>query len=193
VCRESSPSSSQDPTSDPASHILILLVTRDDIAANVPSAYQVLFDPDLGGHKCVNGPHTRFTNLHVPHTNLLAPPGQGAQVVEKTFGMSAAMVGAMCVGVMRAAFEAALAFCKTDTRGGTVPIVQHQSVSDRLVDVKMKIEAARALTWKAMSVLECGDEEVSWEQRLEIALEAKVWCSEQVVGVVETCMGIVGM
>ena len=34
---------------------------------------------------------------------------------------------------------------------------------------------------------------VRWEQRLEIALEAKVWCSEQVVGVVEMCLGVVGM
>ena len=56
------------------------------------------------------------------------------------------------------------------------------SVSDRLVDVKMKIEAVRALRWEAISVLESTDARVGWEQRLEIALEAKVWCSEQVVG-----------
>jgi len=99
----------------------------------------------------------------------------------------------MCVGVMRHAFEAALTFCKTDTRGGTGPIIRHQSVSDRLIDVKMKIEAARALTWNAMSVSESTDESVRWEQRLEIALEAKVWCSEQVVGGMEMCMGVVGM
>jgi alkylation response protein AidB-like acyl-CoA dehydrogenase len=106
--------------------------------------------------------------------------------------MSAALVAVMSVGVMRHAFEAALAFCKSDSRGGKVPIIQHQSVADRLVDVKMRIEAARALAWKAMCVLESKDEGVSWEQRLEIALEAKVWCSEQVVGAVETCMGVVG-
>jgi alkylation response protein AidB-like acyl-CoA dehydrogenase len=193
VCRESKPDTPQDPASDPKSHILILLITREDIANNDASAYQILSDPELGGHKSVNGPHTRFTNLRIPHANLLAPPGQGAQVVEQTFGMSAAMVGAMCVGVMRHAFEAALDFCRTETRGGTVPIIKHQSVSDRLIDVKMKIEAARALTWKAMSGLESTDGKVTWEQRLEVALEAKIWCSEQVVGVVETCMGVVGM
>ncbi|KAF2819674.1 hypothetical protein CC86DRAFT_398363 [Ophiobolus disseminans] len=193
VCREGRPNEPQDTESDPASHILILLVTHEDIANNDASAYQILSDPELGGHRSVNFPHSRFTNLRVPHTNLLAPPRQGAQVVEKTFGMSAAIVGAMCVGVMRHAFEAALAFCKNDPRGGTGPIIQHQSVSDRLIDIKMKIEAARALTWKAMSVLESKDETISWEQRLEIALEVKVWCSEQVVGVVEMCMGVVGM
>ncbi|KAF2027277.1 acyl-CoA dehydrogenase NM domain-like protein [Setomelanomma holmii] len=162
------------------------------IDKNDPAAYQVLSDPELGGHRSVNGPHSRFTDLRVPHANLLTPPEQGAQVVARTFGMSAAMVGAMSGGVMRHAFEFALSFCKTDARGGTLPIIQYSRVSDRLIDVKMKIEAARALTWKAMSVLE-SKECISWEQQLEIALEAKVWCSEQVVGVVETCMGVVGM
>lgn len=107
--------------------------------------------------------------------------------------MSAAIVGAMAVGIMRHAFEAALHFCKTDTRGGMKPIIEHHSVSDRLMDVKMKVDAARALTWKAMSVLESRDEGITWEERLEGALEAKIWCTEQVVGVVETCMGVVGM
>lgn len=175
------------------SNILILLITRDDIANNSSSAFQVLADPELGGHKSVNGPHLRFTNLRLPAANLLAPPGEGAQVVEKTFGMSAAIVGAMCVGVMRHAFEAALTFCKNETRGGSVPIIERQSVSDGLIDAKMQIEAARALTWKAMCVLESNNDLLNWEQRLEIALEAKVWCSDVAPKVVMDCMGVVGM
>jgi alkylation response protein AidB-like acyl-CoA dehydrogenase len=141
----------------------------------------------------VNGPHSRFTNFRVPAANVLAKPGEGAQIVEQTFGMSAAIVGAMCVGVMRHAFEAALAFCKEDYRGGKVPVLEHQSVSDRLIDAKMKIEAARALVWKAMCVLESKDEKVGWQAKLEIALEAKIWCSEQVTQVVLGCMSVVGM
>ena len=107
--------------------------------------------------------------------------------------MSAAIVGAMCVGVMRHAFEAALAFCKNDDRGGAVPIIKHQAVSDRLISAKCQIEAARALTWKAMSVLESKEESVSWEQRLEIALETKIWCGDQAPKVVLECMNVVGM
>ncbi|KAL6167804.1 hypothetical protein ACJQWK_07204 [Exserohilum turcicum] len=192
VCRHSQPNVPQDAACDPVSNILILLVTRADIANNTPDAYRVLSDPELGGHKSVNGPHSRFTQFKVPAANLLAEPGTGAQVVEQTFGMSAAIVGAMCIGVMRHAFEAALAFCKNEFRGGKVAVLQHQSVSDRLIDAKMKIEAARALTWKAMSVLE-SKESVPWEQRLEIALEAKIWCTEQVTKVVLECMSVVGM
>jgi alkylation response protein AidB-like acyl-CoA dehydrogenase len=74
-----------------------------------------------------------------------------------------------------------------------MPIIEHQSVSDRLIDVKMKIEAARAVTWRAMSVLESKEEGIGWDARLEVACEAKVWCSELVGGVVEGCMSVVGM
>ena len=171
----------------------MLVIAREDIANNAPGAFEVLSDPELGGHKSTSGPHTRFTKLRVPAANLLAKPGDGAQLVEKTFGMSAAIVGAMCVGIMRHAFEAALSFCKTNSCGGSEPIIEKQSVADRLIDVKMKIEAARALTWKAMCVLESQEETLGWEQRLEIALEAKVWCSDMAPKAVIECMSVVGM
>jgi alkylation response protein AidB-like acyl-CoA dehydrogenase len=94
---------------------------------------------------------------------------------------------------MRHAFDAALSFCRSDMRGGTKRIIEHQSVSDGLIDVRMTIEAARAVTWRAMSVLEHKNENVGWDARLEAAVGCKVWCSSQVVGVVEKCMGVVGM
>jgi alkylation response protein AidB-like acyl-CoA dehydrogenase len=193
VCRQGRPASRQETAADPSSHILMLIITREDIANNEPGAYEVLSDPELGGHKSTSGPHTRFTNLRVPAANLLSEPGEGAELVEKTFGMSAAIVGAMCVGIMRHAFEVALLFCKSNACGGTEPIIEKQSVADRLIDVKMKIEAARALTWKAMCVLESQEQSLGWEQRLEIALEAKVWCSDIASKAVIECMSVVGI
>ncbi|KAH6613821.1 putative electron transport oxidoreductase [Boeremia exigua] len=193
VCRQGRPNEPQNPAVNPSSNILMLAITREDIANNAPGAYEVLSDPELGGHKSTSGPHTRFTHLRVPAANLLAKPGEGAQLVEKTFGMSAAIVGAMCVGIMRDAFEVALSFCKTNSCGGTEPIIGKQSVADRLIDIKMKIEAARALTWKAMCVLESKEEALGWEQRLEITLQAKVWCSDMAPKAVIECMSVVGM
>lgn len=193
VCRQGRPDDLQETAGDPCSRILILIITREDIANNEPGAYEVLSDPELGGHKSTSGPHTRFTNVRVPAANLLSEPGEGAAVVEKTFGISAAIVGAMCVGIMRHAFEAALSFCKSNACGGTEPIIEKQSVADRLIDVKMQIEAARALTWKAMCVLDSEEQALEWEQRLEIALEAKVMCSDIAPKAVIECMSVVGM
>jgi len=92
----------------------------------------------------------------------------------------------MSVGIMAAAFEAALEFAKTDTRGGENPILSRQSVSDLLMDVKMRIDAARFLTWKASSALDNG-------LGGELPLEAKIFCSDLAVKAIADCMSAVGM
>ncbi|KAK7535863.1 acyl-CoA dehydrogenase/oxidase [Phyllosticta citribraziliensis] len=196
VCRyvrddEDANAGPQDPDRDPADDVLILLVTPAVIAANPPDAYQVLDEPELAGFRSTSGPHSRFTGLRVPHANLLCPPGTGAQVVEQTFGTSAALVGAMGVGIMRAAFDAAIKFAKDDSRGGSVPILERQSVADLLMDVKMRTETSRLLTWKALHALEKGPGD--WKARLELALQAKIYSSEASVQSVVDAMKAVGI
>lgn len=96
------------------------------------------------------------------------------------------MVGAISVAVMAAAFEAALGFAKSDTRGGAEPIFGRQSVADLLMGVKMRIDASRFLTWKACHALDNG-------LGGELALEAKIYCSELAVKSVTDCAFAVGM
>lgn len=92
----------------------------------------------------------------------------------------------MSVAIMAAAFEAALDFSKTDTRGGAEPIFGRQSVADRLMNVKMRIDAARFFTWKACHALDNG-------LGRELAIEAKIYCTELAVQSVSDCMLVVGM
>lgn len=191
VCRYSEDGGPQDPDRDPAEDILLLMVTPEVIAANEPGAYQVLSEPELIGMPAASGPHSRFTNLRVPSANLLCPPGTGAQVVEQVFGLSAALVGAMGVGIMRATFEAALKYAKNNSRGGTVTILERQSVADLLIDIKMRIETSRLFTWKALHAIENGPGD--WNARLELALEAKIHSSEAAVQSVVDAMKAVGM
>ncbi|KAL4874318.1 acyl-CoA dehydrogenase/oxidase [Aspergillus karnatakaensis] len=163
--------------SHPRDLILVLLVTRKDIDRN-PGSFEVLKHIETVGHSAVSGPHVRYTNLRVPAKNLLCPPGEGAQVITRTFEMSAMLVGAMGVGIQRAIFDAALSFSQ-DTRGGTVPIAQRQAVGDLLVNIKMRTETSRYLTWKAAHSLAEGPGE--HESRREHALLAKVHCGEAAV------------
>lgn len=190
VCRHSPDGGAQDPSRDPREAILILMLTPEVIAQNPPSAYEILSEPELAGHIATSGPHTRFNNLRVPDANLLAAPGAGAALVEQTFASSAAIVGAMSVGIMRATFDAALKFAKNDARGGSVPILARQSVADLMMDVKMRADASRLMTWKALHCLQNGPG--GYSARLEMALEAKVFCSENAVKSVVDAMKAVG-
>ena len=190
VCRHA-PNLDKSTSADPRDSIMILLVTRQDIERNDPDAFKVVKHLDTAGHTAVSGPHIRYINLRVPAKNLLASPGKGATVVEHCFDASAALVGAMSVGIMRATFAAALKFTKEDSRGGSVPILARQSVADVMIDIKMRTEASRYLTWKACHCLENGPGE--YQDRRELVLEAKIFCSDNAVKCVVDAMKVVGM
>ncbi|KAL3470103.1 putative acyl-CoA dehydrogenase [Aspergillus californicus] len=164
--------------SKPEDLVMVLLLTREDIERNGAESFQVLKHIETAGHEAVSGPHIKYTNLRLPAKNLLCAPGTGAQIITSSFEISAMLVGAMGVGVQRAVFDAALAFSR-DTRRGTVPIGQRQSVADLLINIKLRTETSRYLTWKAAHCLTSGPGEHA--QRREHAILAKVHCSDAAV------------
>lgn len=143
------------------------------------------------GHIAASGPFTRYTNFKVPATDILSVRGQGASIIQRAFSMSAALAGAMAVGTMRAAFEAALKFAREDTRRGTVPVIERQSPADLLINAKLKIDTSRILVWKALDGVERGTGDDS--SRYEACLQAKVYCSDQAVSAVWDTMQVVGV
>ncbi|RDW60193.1 hypothetical protein BP5796_11799 [Coleophoma crateriformis] len=187
VCRILDPDDKAGDVDKARRQTAILIVTREDIAANDPAAFQVLSHPPTVGHTSVNGPHVRFSNLRVPAGNLLAPAGKGAEVVEMTFTASAALVGAMGVGIMRQAFERALEWSKAEKRGSHEVMIQKQSVADLLIKIKVRCEAARALTWKAALAL--GKTPFGGE----LAYEAKIFGSEGAVDCVMDAINLIGV
>ena len=170
---------------------MILLVTSADIQANEPDAFQVVRHISTAGHTSCSGPHVRYTKVSVPAANVLCPPGTGAAIVSASFDCSAILVGAMSVGIMRAAFDAALAFAKGDNRRGAVDLLSRQAFADLLSGIKMQTEACRALTWKAAHCLESGPGD--YDARRELALSAKIFCSDACTKVVMEAINAVGM
>lgn len=175
------------PSEDVRGQTAIIVVTRENIAANDPGAYTVLSHPETIGHTAVNGPHIRFKNLRVPKFNLLAPPGKGADVVEMTFTASANLVGAMGVGIMRQTFDRVLAWAKSNQRGSKEAMIHKQSVADLLIKIKIRCEAARALVWKAACCF--GTTRFG----AELCYEAKILGSESAVESVMDAINLVGV
>ncbi len=79
-----------------------------------------------------------------------AREGSGAkrQAAMKTFEVSRPTVGAQAIGIARAAYEYALDYAKQRVQFGR-PIVQNQAIAFTLADMKMEIDAARLLVWRA--------------------------------------------
>jgi len=98
------------------------------------------------------------------------------------------VAGIAAVGVMRTAFEFALEWAKTYTAGGEYPIIHHQNVGYMLCNMKMKIEAARYLSWRGGHYHDQFDCEGQ-----EIGALSKIYCGELSVEVISDAMKLVGI
>jgi acyl-CoA dehydrogenase len=70
------------------------------------------------------------------------------QAAMRTFEVSRPTVGAQALGIARAAYEYALAYAKERVQFGR-PIIENQAIAFTLADMKMEIDAARLLVWRA--------------------------------------------
>ncbi len=140
------------------------------------------------GHRAHLMPVFRMENLRSPKSNLIGVEGGGLQLAEAAFTGTAALVCVFGVALMRAAFDFALNFAKTERRGGLHPIIEHQAVGYALADAKTTIEAARSLAWRACHALDRQQECAA-----ELAIHAKLFGSEAAVRVITDLMRIVGV
>ncbi|MGD9532110.1 MAG: acyl-CoA dehydrogenase, partial [Pseudonocardia sp.] len=143
---------------------------------------------DLLGHRAHQIPVVTFRDVRVPRENVLGGEGAGREVVAMSFTPTAALVGVFGLAKMRAAFEFALEFARTQARGGTGPILDHQAVGYALADAKGAMEAVRSLSWRACHALDAGSPGAA-----ELALHAKIVGSETAVRVITDLMRVVGI
>lgn len=143
---------------------------------------------DTLGHSALSEPHVSFNEARVPAANLIGKPGDGDMICQRAFAWTGAIIGAACTGVLRAAFDYAYQFAKTEKRSGAVPIIEHPTVGYQLVDLKTRVETSRYLAWKACHYLDSTD-----YRGEEISVMAKIHCSESCVQGVYDAMRIVGI
>jgi len=70
------------------------------------------------------------------------------QAAMRTFELSRPTVGAQAVGIARAAYEYALDYAKERETWGR-KIIENQAIAFTLADMKLEIDAARLLVWRA--------------------------------------------
>src|ERR1700737_3268629 len=131
------------------------------------------------GHRAHLTPQFGFENVSAPRHNLLGDEGGGLALAAASFTGTAALVSIFGVALMRAAFDFALHFARTERRGGVHPIIEHQAVGYALADAKMTIEATRYLSWRACHAVDTQSPAAD-----ELAIQAKIYGSETAVRVI---------
>ncbi|MBS1879545.1 MAG: acyl-CoA dehydrogenase family protein [Actinobacteria bacterium] len=107
--------------------------------------------------------------------------GKG-QAAMQTFEASRPVVGAQALGIARAAYEYALGYAKEREQFGR-PIVENQSVAFTLADMKLEIDAARLLVWRAAWMGRTGHKFENAEGSMSKlkAGEVAVWATERAI------------
>jgi len=105
-----------------------------------------------------------------------------AQAALKTFETTRPSVGAMALGVARAAYDYALEYAREREQFGR-KIGDFQAVAFKLADMKCKIDAARLMVWRAAWMARNGKEFTSAEGSMAklMASEAAVRCTEEAI------------
>jgi acyl-CoA dehydrogenase len=110
----------------------------------------------------------------------------GSQAAMQTFESSRPTVGAMAVGIARAAYEVALDYSLERQQFGR-QIVENQAIAFTLADMKMEIDAARLLVWRASWMGRTGQRFANAEGSMSKlkAGEVAFWatqCAMQILG-----------
>ncbi|MGE5396430.1 MAG: acyl-CoA dehydrogenase family protein [Chitinophagales bacterium] len=102
------------------------------------------------GIRYANTSELILDGVEIPERNVIGgdKAGSGYLLLTQAFDRGRALVGAIAVGIARAAYEMALDFARERIQFGK-PIIEHQSVAFALADMATKIELARLITWKA--------------------------------------------
>lgn len=96
------------------------------------------------GIRASNTSEVIFDQVRIPEENRLGKEAGGFRAAMETFDLSRPMIGALAVGLARAALELALDYAKERVQFGK-PIAQQQAVQFMLADMAMQVEAARSL------------------------------------------------
>lgn len=141
---------------------------------------------DKMGQRALNQGSIIFKDVRIPKRYLLIDATVYAAVLQRTLTLANSAMGAIFTGVARAAYEEALAFCKSRVQGGK-PICEHQLVQKHLFEMFTKVETCRALSRAA--IIYCQDVD---PMRVEYAIAAKTYCTQTCLEVTNTALQLFG-
>jgi len=112
-----------------------------------------------------------LNNCVIPEANLLGQRGKGLAIALSNLEGGRIGIAAQALGIARAAFEAALGYARERVQFGQ-PIIEHQSIANKLADMHTQLNASRLLILHAARLKTAG------HPCLSEASQAKLFASE---------------
>ncbi|MEY2754787.1 MAG: hypothetical protein RJB65_1145 [Actinomycetota bacterium] len=130
----------------------------------------------------------RLDEVRVPDTHRLGDVGQGFAVAMHTLDRSRPTIGAQAVGVAQGALDYAIGYLKERRTFGR-PLADNQGLQWMVADAGMRIEAARALVYRACAMADEGDPQ---GELSTAGAMAKCFASDVAMQVTTDCVQFLG-
>jgi len=127
----------------------------------------------------------KITNVKIPKANLLGEAGKGFRYAMATLDSARIGVAAQGVGIAQRALDESISYAKKRQAFGQ-PIAKLQAIQWMIADMSVQLEAARCLTYKAVTLQDAGQ-----KFTLE-ASQAKLYASEAARFCIDRAMQIHG-
>jgi alkylation response protein AidB-like acyl-CoA dehydrogenase len=106
-------------------------------------------------------------NCVVPHDAVLGREGRGSTVFNAALEWERGAILAGVLGTMRRQLEACIAHAKGRKQFGQ-PIARFQSVSNRIVDMKLRLETSRFMVYRYAWATSHGDDAAAWSSMAKL-------------------------
>lgn len=127
-----------------------------------------------------------FQDCRVHKDNMLLREGMGFIAAMKTLDASRPSVAAQALGIAQGALECAIKYSRERRQFGK-PICAFQGVQFMLADMAMKVETARALTYRCARYMDTGAKDVS-----KLSAMAKCYASDAAMAVTTDAVQVLG-
>ncbi len=137
----------------------------------------------------IHGSPTReviLDHVRIPGDRLVGPVGSGFSTAMRTLDHTRITIGAQALGIAQGALDYAAEYSKERHQFGRA-IAEFQGVQFMIADMAMKVEAARALVYRAASMSERNDPELAF-----FGAAAKCFASDVAVAVTTDAVQILG-
>jgi alkylation response protein AidB-like acyl-CoA dehydrogenase len=147
--------------------------------------YQVGGVEQKMGQRASDTAQVFLKDCRIPADHLIGAEGEGYKIALMNLESGRIGIGAQCVGMARAAYECALAYARERVTFGK-PIIEHQAVAFRLVDMATQLEASRLMVHNAARLRDAG------EPCLKQASMAKLFASEAAEQICSAAIQVLG-
>lgn len=175
--------------------VVLLFARTDDVPGHrgvsaflVPADAPGLSRRPIHGKLGLRGQATAevvLQDVRVPASALLGPEGKGFSIAMSALAKGRMSVAAGCVGIARAALDAAVGYAGQREQFGR-SIAHYQLVQELISDISVDVDAARLLTWRVADLIDRGEEFAT------AASKAKLFASEAAVRAANNALQVYG-